>query len=189
MSDPPSDSLPISLYKKTKVRNMQIWKGKMEREGTHNYYLDTPSYSMVFFRSKDQTYFTRKGSHFKIVKIEHIFPHNFCFQVFFWIYYLWFWNSSLWQYVSSPKVPKMDRTISSLSNPSPPNSISNPSSSWSPIYSSSSRANKIGAFLLVVSVVRVRFEMNDTNYAKKCAKWIFTKQNTKSPKFNKMSKR
>ena len=159
---------------------MQIWKEKMEREGTHNYYLVTPSYSMVFFRSKDQTYFTRKGSHFKIVKIEHIFPHNFCFQVFFWIYYLWFWNSSLWQYVSSPKVPKMDRTISSLSNPSPPNSISTPSSSWSPIYSSSSRANKIGAFLLVVSVVRVRSEMNYKNYAKKkCAKnsWSECSQN------------
>ena len=60
----------------------------------------------------------------------------------------------------------MDRTISSLSNPSPPNSISTSSSSWSPTYSSSSRAKKIGAFLLAVSVVRVRSEMNYTNYAK-----------------------
>ena len=142
---------------------MQIWKGKMEREGTHNYYLVTPSYSMVFFQIKGPNIFSRKVPN---CQNWTFFPHNFCFQGFFWIYYLWFWNSSLWQYVSSPKVPKMDRTISSLSNPSPPNSISTPSSSWSPIYSSSSRANKIGAFLLVASVVRVRSEMNYTNYAK-----------------------
>ena len=169
---------------------MQIWKEKMEREGTHNYYLVTPSYSMVFFRSKGQIYFPGR---FQTVKIEHFFPQNFCFQGFFWIYYLWFWNSSLWQYVSSPKVPKMDRTISSLSNPSPPNSISTSSSSWSPTYSSSSRANKIGAFLLAVSVVRVRSEMNYTNYAKKNVQRILEvnihKTKYKSPKFNKMSKR
>ena len=87
----------------------------------------------------------------------------------------------------------MDRTISSLSNPSPPNSISTSSSSWSPTYSSSSRANKIGAFLLAVSVVRVRSEMNYTNYAKKNVQRILEvnihKTKYKSPKFNKMSKR
>ena len=52
----------------------------MEREGTHNYYLVTPSYSMVFFSDQRAKYIFQEGS--KLSKLN-IFPQNFCFQGFF----------------------------------------------------------------------------------------------------------
>ena len=52
----------------------------MEREGTHNYYLVTPSYSMVFFRSQGQIFIFQEGS--KLSKLNIFSPRIFVFKVF-----------------------------------------------------------------------------------------------------------
>ena len=118
---------------------MQIWKKNIRRA---HILLVTSPHSMVFSRSKDKIYFPGQ---FQTVKIERIFPRIFVFKVFEFIIY----DSEI---VASgnmflPQSTKMDRTISSLSKPSPLNSISTPSSVLPAIFKQQSSRQDWGFFV------------------------------------------